>query len=164
MLAQGIPVTTAVAANGINVATHTKWMMRGKVASRGDAEFVAYRAAVKRAIAKGEASLVTMIRAAAPITWTAAAWLLERRFPERYARRSVPVAQAAPFAAPAPGIAPNEHDEAGDLEKAAAEVRANYWAAQRKAAEAPPVVEAPAEDDEDDEEPEEEPTEGGDES
>lgn len=44
---------------------------------------------MQRAEAESERALVAIVRAAAPKTWTAAAWLLERRFPARWARPEI---------------------------------------------------------------------------
>jgi transposase len=69
-------LTRAVAAGlaGVSPTTLYKYL-------RQDAEF-AQR--VKSAQRHGEEALVDLIREHAAQTWQAAAWLLERRYPERY--------------------------------------------------------------------------------
>ena len=47
--------------------------------------------AMKKADAEREAALVTRIMRASDDTWQAAAWLLERRYPDRYAKPVRPV-------------------------------------------------------------------------
>ena len=70
----------AAAAGGINVATFYRWL---------DADR-AFRDAVKEAEgAAALAALAAIERAAQAGTWQAAAWLLERRYPEEYGRRVV---------------------------------------------------------------------------
>lgn len=46
--------------------------------------------ALKKADAEREANLVSRIMRASDDTWQAAAWLLERKYPERYARPTRP--------------------------------------------------------------------------
>ena len=52
-----------------------------------DSLFALFADELTRATAKGEATLVEAIRAHRYTDWRAAAWLLERRHPERWARR-----------------------------------------------------------------------------
>lgn len=71
-------LTRAICARLAGVAPSTLYK-----ALREDAEF---SQRVKTAQADGEQALIDTIRAASaePKHWTAAAWLLERRYPERY--------------------------------------------------------------------------------
>jgi hypothetical protein len=67
----------------LNPRTVRHWMQRG----RGDSEGVYWEffAAVKKALAMAEDRLLTKLWEPTP-HWTAFAWLLERRFPRRWAR------------------------------------------------------------------------------
>lgn len=71
---KGLTRKVAARVAGISPTTLYKYL-------REDAEF-AQR--VKSAQADGEESLVDLIREHAADTWQAAAWLLERRYPDRY--------------------------------------------------------------------------------
>jgi hypothetical protein len=58
-------------------------MRRG---GRGKKPYAAFSAAVEKALAEAESrDLATILKASAK-NWTAAAWRLERRYPERYGR------------------------------------------------------------------------------
>jgi len=68
---------------GINPATLTDWMARGK---SGEAPFDAFYAGIKAADAHAEQEMVGIVREAAKMgTWQAAAWWLERRRHKTYA-------------------------------------------------------------------------------
>jgi len=86
-LAAGNTRSTAARAAGIGWSTLKTWLARGR---HGEEPFAAFLAQVKKAEADGEAELVATIRAGATRTWQCAAWLLERRFPRRWARRDLP--------------------------------------------------------------------------
>lgn len=80
--------TTEVAARsvGIDRVTLWRWLQEGERARAGSrARELHVR--VERARAQSEAGLIARIAAAAGTgSWGAAAWLLERRFPERWAK------------------------------------------------------------------------------
>jgi hypothetical protein len=81
--------TVAVACNvvGIDESTYYDWMRRAK--RKGDANdpYRAFRAALEQARGEAEAILVGQITTSARNgSWQAAAWLLERRWPERWAK------------------------------------------------------------------------------
>ena len=140
LIAEGHTQAAACAACGIHEDTFRSWKVRGATAKRG--AFFGFLEAVKRASAQWEQSHLDNIKAAAtqpsistkhvvriapdgsettettttetaPV-WTASAWLLERRVPDRYSRRVVQVEgeikgppniiQLMPVAAP-------QHDE-----------------------------------------------------
>jgi transposase len=64
------------------------WLARGAQPGRAHARHRAFRAAVERVRADCEASLVArMTLAAQRGNWHAAAWLLERAYPERWGLR-----------------------------------------------------------------------------
>jgi hypothetical protein len=67
----------ACAAANINSGTFYRWLE----------EDAAFRDAVEKAEAEAEMHCVTIIRKAADENWTAAAWWLERKFPDNWGRR-----------------------------------------------------------------------------
>lgn len=77
-LKNGLPVTTAATRGGICRATYYEWIHR-------HADFAA---AVQEAVSEAEVALLATIRAASHQQWQAAAWILERRFPESWSKRS----------------------------------------------------------------------------
>jgi hypothetical protein len=79
----GAYVETAAACAGIHKDTFYEWMKKG---ARGIAPYAAFADAVHKAIAESESrDLATVLRASTKY-WQAAAWRLERRFPEKYGR------------------------------------------------------------------------------
>lgn len=79
----GAYVETAAACAGIHKDTFYEWMKKG---ARGIAPYAAFADAVHRAIAESESrDLATVLKASTKF-WQAAAWRLERRFPEKYGR------------------------------------------------------------------------------
>ena len=71
---------------GIGGSTLREWKQRGEA---GEAPFAAFLATLKRAEGAGIARSLRNIRQAADSgSWQAAAWLLERRYPADYGRRS----------------------------------------------------------------------------
>lgn len=77
---------TAAAYAGINKDTLYTWMRKGRAAERG-----AYRdfvEALDHALASSEVRDLALIGKAAEEQWQAAAWRLERRYPDRYGRRT----------------------------------------------------------------------------
>lgn len=104
----GNTVEIAAEAAGIARGTFFVWMNRGADA-RPESPYAQFHAAIEAARAQAEATLVTRIaKAAANGSWLAAAWLLERGAPERWAKLSdrrllddnddAPAAAADPFA------------------------------------------------------------------
>lgn len=81
---------TAAAAAGIPRQRFYDWLRRGDPAGElpENEVFRDFRTAVERARADGEVRNVAMIAQQAQTNWQAAAWLLERRHPERWARPS----------------------------------------------------------------------------
>jgi transposase len=71
----GIPVEVAVRACGVGTSTHYRWQ----------AQHPEYRELVHQARAEGELHRVAQITVAARTDWKAAAWYLEREFPDRWA-------------------------------------------------------------------------------
>jgi hypothetical protein len=79
----GAYVETAAAAAGISRDTFYDWLKRG---ANGKAPYAEFSAAVDQALAESEARDLATILAASKTQWQAAAWRLERRFPDRYGR------------------------------------------------------------------------------
>lgn len=85
MLRAGNYVKVACQAVGLPVPTYDEWMRRGR---DGEPRFAPFAQAIEEARAMGEVRNVAVISAAAPENWQAAAWILERSYPERWARLS----------------------------------------------------------------------------
>jgi hypothetical protein len=114
----------AAARAGIGPSTLYDWLKRGDT---GDERYQEFSEAIKKAEADLEAKALGLILDAAGKSWQAAAWLLERRFPDRWGRR-LPEDIAPPDAAGrGPVILPadspewqelgryrDNHSEAGD--------------------------------------------------
>lgn len=82
----GLYLKQAAAAVGIHPSTLHAWTAKGEQATRGI--YREFRDSIKKAEADFEASCLARIqRAADDGTWTAAAWMLERRWPGRWGRR-----------------------------------------------------------------------------
>lgn len=77
---------TAAAYAGVNQSTLHRWVARGKEEDAPE-EFREFCEAVERARAEAEVRTVALIQQAAPNSWQAAAWYLERSHPKRWARR-----------------------------------------------------------------------------
>ncbi len=84
-LNQGLPFETSCRLAGISKQTGYNWLTWGE---EGRVPFVDFLDAIKRAEAEGEARLVGTVSAAMGTHWQAAAWMLERRFPDRWGRRA----------------------------------------------------------------------------
>lgn len=90
-LRAGAYVETAAAAAGISKDTLYNWLRRGaRVGEKPTREELAlqqFSDAVKMAMAKAELDDLTTIRAASKKNWQAAAWRLERKYPDRWGNR-----------------------------------------------------------------------------
>lgn len=84
-LKAGNYVETAAAFAGIHKATLYDWLKKG--ANQSSGKFREFSDAVKKAQAWSEDRDVKLIANAAGSQWQAAAWRLERRFPDRWGRR-----------------------------------------------------------------------------
>jgi len=85
----GVPPVVAAVQHGVLEDEFIEWMRRGQTAGRGEAAYAKFYEAIRSAEALCETALVGVVRRAAGEHWQAAVWLLERRFPERYVRKSV---------------------------------------------------------------------------
>lgn len=75
----------AATAVGIGERTLYRWLARGVRGGAANAPYRAFGTAVERARAEAEVILVArMSKAAAAGSWRAAAWLLERQYPDRW--------------------------------------------------------------------------------
>jgi hypothetical protein len=86
ILRTGAYLDTAAEAAGIDVDTFAQWLTKG--AKQRSGPYRDLHAAVQRARAEGEATHVALIAQSARDNWQAAAWLLERQYPDRWARAS----------------------------------------------------------------------------
>lgn len=92
-------IETAAAYAGINKDTLYDWLKRGQREKEKKAKdpnyqipkyerkFVAFSDAVEKALAEAEMRDVMIIYEAAKEQWQAAAWRLERKFPDRWGRK-----------------------------------------------------------------------------
>jgi transposase len=76
---------TAARAAGIHPGSFYNWMEKGREAKQGI--YFEFLNAIEKAKASAEIRDVSLIERAATDTWTAAAWMLERKFPSRWGRR-----------------------------------------------------------------------------
>src|SRR5262245_51006007 len=83
LVAAGVPKETAARASGLAPSSLRAWPAKGR---KGRVVYVAFLAALKKAEAEAEAAAFAVVRTAAPTCWQAAAWVLERRWPQRYGR------------------------------------------------------------------------------
>jgi transposase len=90
LLRAGNYVEVAVQAAGVKLSTFWDWWARGNPEhdDPADKTYRKFRAVLERARAEGEARNVTLVAQAASETWQAAAWMLERSYPERWGRPS----------------------------------------------------------------------------
>jgi len=86
MLSAGNYLDVACRACGISRGAYRKWMLMGR--SPKHPTHKRFRDRVEQASAIGETRAVVIIAEAARDNWQAAAWLLERTNPERWARPS----------------------------------------------------------------------------
>ena len=82
----GLTFRLSCARAGVNPATFYRWLEKGETANvRRYSEFCD---AVSRAKADSDLRLVSQITLQAPTDWRAAAFMLERRFPDDYGKRT----------------------------------------------------------------------------
>jgi len=84
-LRAGNYLETACKANGINKVTLYNWLDRA--AKTKEPKYVAFLNAVEKAQSEAEQRDVALIAQAAVSQWQAAAWRLERKFPDRWGYR-----------------------------------------------------------------------------
>ena len=82
----GLTYRMSCARAGVTHATFYRWLEKGETAKSG--AFREFCDTVSRAKADSALRLVSQITLQAPTDWRAAAFLLERRFPDDYGKRS----------------------------------------------------------------------------
>ena len=85
-LRAGNYIETAAAAAGITKETLYDWLRRGAAETFGPHR--QFSDAVQEAQAAAETDMVRLVATAAKEQWQAAAWHLERKFPDRWGRRT----------------------------------------------------------------------------
>lgn len=100
LLKSGNYVETAIAAVGLSKSTFYEWLERGdhERVAQADEPYRVFREKVEHARAEGEATNVLRIARAAAEDWKAAAWMLERQFPDRWGRPAQRNGRAQPVA------------------------------------------------------------------
>jgi hypothetical protein len=78
-------VETAMVASGITRQTLMRWLRAGKAGE--SKELVEFNERYSKACAESEALFLGVIQKSAAEHWQAAAWILERRFPEKWGKR-----------------------------------------------------------------------------
>ena len=82
----GLTFGLTCARAGVTYATFYNWLEKGEAAKSG--ALMEFFDAVERAKADSALRLVSQITLQAPTDWRAAAFMLERRFPDDYGKRS----------------------------------------------------------------------------
>lgn len=120
---RGNYLETAAALAGLDAATLRRWVKRGT--DEPDSAFGRLADAIRRAQAESEDRDLTALAAAADGgVWQARAWRLERRFPDRWARR-------ARHEHTGPGGGPIQHAHVHVLVQTVVEVMGKYVDANR---------------------------------
>jgi hypothetical protein len=83
----GMEPQKAALTRGVTEEQFEQWMHFGRVGGRGHELHVRFRRAVLQAEAECEAMLITQVRSGK--NWQSAAWIAERRWPDRWLRRSI---------------------------------------------------------------------------
>jgi transposase len=79
-------VETACKTVGINKSTYYDWIKKGKKCNFPQNKYKIFKDAVDKAMAYSEARDVAIIAKHSEDKWTAATWMLSRRFPERWGK------------------------------------------------------------------------------
>ena len=89
-LASGCYRETAATHAGIAVSTFYNWLERGEadIEHGKQTPYMELVEAINKAEAEAELDALEMIRKAAPKNWNAAAWMLERKNPAKWGRRT----------------------------------------------------------------------------
>lgn len=83
----GVPPDTAAVHLGVNRRTYSRWRHRGE-AENAEEPYATFVARIEEALAAWETTDILRIGNASKEFWTAAAWRLERRLPDRYGKRT----------------------------------------------------------------------------
>lgn len=131
-VATGAAVDTAAAAVGVDGSTLRKWLLRGRDALMADeipeserlfAELIHQ---VNGVLARFEIEALERIGRHADLDWRAEAWILEKKFPETYGKRSTLEIGNKPgeaFRVDAAGLDSNALEQLRELRQALANVR-----------------------------------------
>jgi transposase-like protein len=121
VLRAGNYIGVAARAAGVGERTLREWMQRGTSDAERERPFREFRERVEAALSEGEVRNVALIAAAASENWLAAAWLLERHFPERWSKASTRVRlPTVPPEEQSTAPAASELDEFAELDELAA--------------------------------------------
>ncbi len=85
----GAWIETAAAAAGVDASTVHSWLRRADDTEDCGEPFLAFSVAYKKSRAEAELEAIHVIRDAMPKTWQAAAWYLERSYPDHWGRRVI---------------------------------------------------------------------------
>ncbi len=85
-LSDGASLESACTIGGFHYTSLRNWI---NAAEAGDEKYLHILDKYKKATAECEHSLIAEIRTAARTQWQAGAWILERKYPEKYGRRNV---------------------------------------------------------------------------
>ena len=77
-------IQVACEAIGISHTTYFNWIKKGE---EGKSPYVEFLKAIKKAEAEAHVNCVAIIASHATEQWQAAAWLLERKYPDKWGRR-----------------------------------------------------------------------------
>jgi hypothetical protein len=83
---QGVAPVEAALVVGVCEDAFVEWLRAGK---EGEEPAATLLRKLRQAEAEAELTVIGRIKLAAKSNWQAAAWIAERRWPERYARRSI---------------------------------------------------------------------------
>ena len=131
-VAMGMDPLRAALAAGVNPAVHERWIELGtQVEATGDSSglldpsAVAYVAALEQASAVAELSALRAIRDPKTANPDAYRWLLERRFPDRWAKVPAAARAAQMKAEPAPpsSATPDDADPVDEIQRKREEKR-----------------------------------------
>lgn len=86
-ISHGAPISVSCQAAGLASKTVFNWRRRAESDDPDAAPYREFVELLEQARAAAEADNVRVIKTAAKTNWTAAAWLLERAYPERWGRR-----------------------------------------------------------------------------
>lgn len=87
----GMTYALAARYGGVSYESFRIWRKVGRdeIEEGKESRFTDFVRAVETAETEGVKELLQLIRSAAPRHWVAAAWLLERRYPESYSQRTI---------------------------------------------------------------------------
>jgi len=77
-------IKVACEAVGISQTSYFDWLKKGE---QGIEQYAEFLGAIKKAEAEAQVNFVAIIASQAPTQWQAAAWWLERRFPDKWGRK-----------------------------------------------------------------------------